>query len=148
MLANGWYIFLLRNYFQSIDMAMYESAHIDGAGNFTIFFRIYLPLAKPVLATVGLFLALAYWNDWWLGLMLIDRTELQPLQLLLHKIISNIQFLRNMDPSPEMVALFADLPAEGIRMAMVVVTIGPIIMVYPFIQRFFVKGIMIGAVKG
>ena len=80
--------------------------------------------------------------------MLIDRTELQPLQLLLHKIISNIQFLRNMDPSPEMVALFADLPAEGIRMAMVVVTIGPIIMVYPFIQRFFVKGIMIGAVKG
>jgi putative aldouronate transport system permease protein len=148
MVANGWYILLIRNFFMSVPDDMYESAHIDGANVYTILFRIYYPLAKPVLATVGLFVSLAYWNDWWLGMMLVDKAAIQPLQLLLYSIISNIQFLKTMNNSPEMQAIWSTVPTEGLRMAMVVITIGPMIAVYPFVQKYFVKGIMVGAVKG
>lgn len=148
MLVNAWYIFLIRNFMMSIPGEMYESAKIDGANDYQVFFRIYLSLAKPVLATVGLFVALRYWNDWWLGLMLVDKPQLQPLQLLLHTIISNIQFLKTMNASPEMQRVWSSVPTEGLRMAMVVVSIGPIVLLYPFVQKYFVKGIMVGAVKG
>ena len=148
MVASSWNIFLIRNYFYSIPDSLYESAKIDGANDFSIFFRIYLRLSTPVLATVGLFTTLAYWNDWWHALMLINRQELHPLQMLLRSITANIQFLRTMSPSPEMLVLFATIPAPAVQMAMVVITIGPIILVYPFVQRFFVKGIMVGSVKG
>lgn len=148
MVVNGWNIFLFRNFFMGIPVEMYEAAKIDGAGAWKIFYIIYLPLSKPVMATVGLFTSLAYWNDWWHGMMLVDKAEIQPLQLLLRNIISNVQFLKTMNPSPEMQAMLGNLPSEGIRMAMVIITIGPIIMVYPFVQKYFVKGIMVGAVKG
>jgi putative aldouronate transport system permease protein len=148
IVANGWYILLIRNFFMSVPDDMFESAYIDGANEYTILFRIFYPLAKPVLATVGLFVSLAYWNDWWLGMMLVDKAEIQPLQLLLYSIISNIQFLRTMNNSPEMQALWSSVPTEGLRMAMVVITIGPMILLYPFLQKYYVKGIMIGAVKG
>ncbi|MDR1541869.1 MAG: carbohydrate ABC transporter permease [Clostridiales bacterium] len=148
MLAGAWNIFLIRNYFRSIPYDLYESAKIDGAGDFYAFIRIYVPLAKPVLATVLLFTALGYWNDWWLGLMLIEKQELQPLQMLLRAIISNIQFLQTMDSSPQMQLMMANIPGDGVRMALVVITTGPIIALYPFVQRYFVKGIMIGSVKG
>lgn len=147
-LANAWYIFLLRNFLQSMPNEMYESGKIDGAGEYTIFFRIMLPLMTPALATVGMFTALGYWNDWWLGLMLIDRTEYQPLQLLLRSIVSNIQFLRSGASGGELAKIASQLPSEGIKMAVCVLTIGPIVFLYPFIQRYFVKGIMLGAVKG
>lgn len=148
MLVNAWNIFLIRNFFSSISPAMHESALLDGAGEFTIFSRIYVPLAKPVMATVLLFTALGYWNDWWHGLMLIERQELQPLQMLLRSVVSNIQFLQTADPSPEIQALMASIPGDGLKMALVIVTTGPIILLYPFVQRFFVKGIMVGSVKG
>ena len=148
MVANGWYMLLIRNFFMSIPDDMFESAYIDGANEYTILFRIFYPLAKPVMATVGLFVSLAYWNDWWLGMMLVDRQAIQPLQLLLYSIISNIQFLRTMNTSPEMQALWSSVPTEGLRMAMVVITIGPMILLYPFLQKYYVKGIMVGAVKG
>ena len=147
-LANAWYIFLLRNFVQTIPDAMHESAKIDGAGEYTIFFKIILRLMTPALATVGLFTALGYWNDWWLGLMLIDKTQLQPLQLLLRAIVSNIMFLKASTNAAAMQALIVTLPSEGIKMAICVITIGPIIFLYPFLQKYFVKGIMIGAVKG
>jgi putative aldouronate transport system permease protein len=147
-LANAWYIFLLRNFVQTIPDAMHESAKIDGAGEYTIFFKIILRLMTPALATVGLFTALGYWNDWWLGLMLIDKTQLQPLQLLLRTIVSNIMFLKASTNAAAMQALIVTLPSEGIKMAICVITIGPIIFLYPFLQKYFVKGIMIGAVKG
>jgi putative aldouronate transport system permease protein len=148
MLVGAWNIFLIRSYFNSVPEEMYESAKIDGARDFYIYSKIYIPLATPVLATVGLFTALSFWNDWWLGLMLTDKNNLQPLQLLLRNIISNIQFLQTMNPNPELQRIFGSLPGDGIRMAMVLVTTGPIILLYPFVQRYFVKGIMIGAVKG
>jgi putative aldouronate transport system permease protein len=148
MLASPWYIFLIRNYFQSIPEELYESARIDGASDFLIFRKIYLRLATPVLATVTLFIALGYWNDWWLGLMLIERSELQPLQMLLRTIIANIQFLQTMESSPQVQQLLASIPSDAVRMALVIITTGPILFLYPFVQRYFVKGIMIGAVKG
>ena len=148
MVINSWNIFLLRNYFYSIPDALYEAAKIDGASDFTIFFRIYLRVSAPVLATVGLFTSLAYWNDWWLGLMFINRQELQPVQLFLRTILANVQFLRTMNTAPELQMLYSQLPSEAIKMAMVIVSIGPIMLLYPFLQRFFVKGIMVGSVKG
>ncbi|MDF2539290.1 MAG: binding-protein-dependent transport system inner rane component [Herbinix sp.] len=147
-MCSAWYIFLLRNYFTGIPEEMYESAKIDGASEITIFLRIYLQLSKPVLATVTLFTALGYWNDWWLGLMLIEKSEMQPLQMLLRNIISNIQFLQTMQSSPQIQQLMATIPGDGIKMALVIITTGPIILLYPLLQRYFIKGIMVGAVKG
>ena len=148
MLAGAWYIFLFRNYFISIPDALYESARIDGAGDIRIFFQIYIRLAAPVIATVTLFTALGYWNDWWNALMLIEKDTMQPLQMLLRMIISNIQFLQTMEASPEVQKLMASIPSESVRMALVIITTGPILLLYPFVQRYFVKGIMVGAVKG
>lgn len=140
MLASPWNIFLFRNYFFSVPDALYESAKIDGAGDFRIYFQIYLRLATPVLATVTLFTALAYWNDWWLGLMLIDKSELMPLQMLLRNIISNLQFLQTMESSPQVQMLMASIPSDSVRMALVIITTGPILLLYPIVQRYFVKG--------
>lgn len=148
-LANAMYILFIVNYFRGIPPEIHESAVVDGAGEWRIFLRIYMPLSVPVLASVGLFIALGYWNDWWLGIMLINKTELQPLQLLLRTIVSNADFLKNQAGSfSATTQLSNNLPTEGIKMATCVITVGPIIFFYPFIQKYFVKGIMIGAVKG
>ena len=146
--ARAWYIFLLRNFFKGIPEEMYESSKIDGASELTTFVKIMLPLAKPAIATVTLFASLAYWNDWWAGLMLIDDSNKQPLQLLLRTIVSNTQFLQS-SPNAGMMQEVSNIrPVESVKMAIVILTIGPIIFVYPFIQKYFVKGIMVGAVKG
>lgn len=148
-MVNAWYIFLIRNYFNGIPEELYEAAKMDGANEFTIFRKIYLKLATPVMATVVLFAALGYWNDWWHGLMLISKSELQPLQMLLRTMMANIQFLQTMSQqSSEAQAMLASVPGDGVKMAMVVITTGPIILLYPFIQKYFMKGIMVGAVKG
>lgn len=147
-LAYAWYIMLMRNFFQSIPEEMHESAKIDGAREFTVFWRIILPLAKPALATVGLFAALGYWNDWWLGLMLVDKVEIQPLQLLLRTIVSNVTFLQSSPNAAMMQQVAGAIPAEGVKMAVTVVTIGPIVLLYPVAQKYFIKGILVGAVKG
>lgn len=147
-LANAWYIFLVRNYYKGIPSELVEAAKIDGAGEYRIFFKIIFPLAKPVIATISLFACLNYWNDWWLGIMLIDNVDMQPLQLMLRTITSNIQFLSS-SGNVNAIAQAADsIPSEGIKMATCIATIGPIILVYPFVQKYFVKGIMVGAVKG
>ena len=146
--ARAWYIFLLRNFFKGIPEEMYESSKIDGASELTTFVKIMLPLAKPARATVTLFASLAYWNDWWAGLMLIDDSNKQPLQLLLRTIVSNTQFLQSSPNAGMMQEVSNILPVESVKMAIVILTIGPIIFVYPFIQKYFVKGIMVGAVKG
>lgn len=147
-LASPWYIFLIRNYFSSVPEELYESARLDGAGDFRVYRSIYMHIATPVLATVLLFTALGYWNDWWLGLMLIDRSDLQPLQMLLRNIVSNIQYLQTMESNPQIQQMLASIPGDGVKMALVIITTGPILLLYPFVQRYFVKGIMVGAVKG
>lgn len=147
-LVSAWNIFLVRNYFTGMGDALHESAVIDGAGEFLIFRKIFFPLATPVLATITLFSALGYWNDWWLSLMLIEDTDLYPLQMLLRQVVANIQFLQSADSSPEVVAMFASIPGDAVKMALVLVTTGPILLLYPFVQKYFVKGIMVGSVKG
>jgi len=146
-LVNPWLLFLLRNFFKSIPSALREAGKIDGAGDFKIFIRIILPLAVPGIATVSLFYALAFWNDWWLSLMFITKKELYPLQYQLYSIMSDVMFLASSQAS---VAQNADisLPLETVKMATTVVTIGPIILVYPFVQKYFVKGLTIGSIKG
>ncbi|WP_320128968.1 carbohydrate ABC transporter permease [uncultured Sphaerochaeta sp.] len=147
-LANAWYIFLVRNYYRSIPIAMVEAAKIDGASEYRIFFQIITPLSKPVLATITLFISLNYWNDWWLGIMLIDDPDKQPLQLLLRTITSNLQFLSSSSNVNVVSEVMKNMPSEAIKMATCIVTIGPILIVYLFVQKYFVKGIMVGAVKG
>ncbi|MGG1555362.1 carbohydrate ABC transporter permease [Paenibacillus ferrarius] len=148
-LCQAWNVFLLRSYFQTLPDEISESAKMDGAGEYSIFYRIIVPLSTPALATVGLFIALLYWNDWWLGLTLLNKTELQPLQLLLRTIQSNVQFLATSEQGAEIIRNTGGrLPSEGIKMAVSILTIGPVVFVYPFVQRFFIKGLTIGAVKG
>ncbi|NIK66587.1 MULTISPECIES: carbohydrate ABC transporter permease [unclassified Paenibacillus] len=148
MLANAFNMFLIRNFMNSIPEEINESAKMDGAGEFKIFYKLIMPLSLPVLATVGLFVALSYWNDWFLGLMFVDKQELQPLQLLLRTLVSNVEFLKSSSNASAMQRISAQIPSESIKMALTVVTIGPIVFLYPFLQRYFVKGLMVGAVKG
>ncbi|MFC5404617.1 carbohydrate ABC transporter permease [Cohnella soli] len=144
-LANSWYVLLLRNFFRAVPDALIEAAKLEGAGDFRIFYQIALPLAKPGLATIALFIALGYWNDWWLGLMLITGNESAvPLQLLLYRLMSTLQFLQS---NPEAASKGIMIPGESARMATCVLVIGPIIFVYPFFQKYFVKGLIVGAVK-
>lgn len=146
MLINPFWIFLLRNYFKTIPDSLAESAEIDGAGPVYTFLRIILPLSKPILATVVLFSSLSYWNNYTLSLWLIDKQELYPLQYLLYKLQSYIIWLAqnagSISEGSEIV------PSESTQMATFLIALGPIILVYPFIQKYFVKGIMVGAVKG
>jgi putative aldouronate transport system permease protein len=147
-LVNAWNLFLLRNFFRTIPTEIAESARIDGAPELMIFTRLILPLSKAGLATVGLFIALMYWNDWWLGLMLVEDQALFPLQLLLRAIVSNVQFLRSTSSTLFMGDVKDLLPYESVKMATGLITIGPIILLYPFVQKYFVKGIIVGALKG
>ncbi|MCC3374000.1 carbohydrate ABC transporter permease [Cohnella sp. REN36] len=147
-LANAFNMFLIRNFMLSMPEDLHESAKMDGAGEFRIYWQLIVPLAKPVLATVGLFVALGYWNDWFLGLMFVDKQELQPLQLLLRTLISNVEFLKSSSNAAAMQRISNQIPSESMKMALTVVTIGPIVFLYPFLQRYFVQGLMVGAVKG
>ena len=147
-LAIPWFILILRTFMQKIPHDMIESCMIDGANEFRIFFQMVLPLAKPGLATVGLFTLLQYWNDWWLSLLYIETEKLVPLQFMLYRMINNIEFLTrstNMMP-PGMSNMI--VPAETARMGMAILAAGPMLAVFPFFQKYFVKGLTVGAVKG
>ena len=139
-------ILVMRNFVKTIPHEMRESAKIDGASEFTIYAKIYIPMMKPVLATIALFLALGYWNNWSAAMLYIDNEKLYPLQYLLYQMTSNTGFLANATaqagvPMPE-------VPQQSMKLALTVITIGPIILVYPFVQKYFVQGLSIGAVKG
>ncbi|MCJ8010443.1 carbohydrate ABC transporter permease [Paenibacillus sp. KQZ6P-2] len=147
-LATPWFILILRTFMQKIPHSIIESCMIDGASEFRIFFQMILPLAKPGLATVGLFTLLQYWNDWWLSLLYIEKESLVPLQYMLYRMINNIEFLTrstNMMPPGMNNAV---VPAETARMAMAILAAGPMLVVFPFFQKYFVKGLTVGAVKG
>lgn len=145
-IMSPWSIFLMRNFMKSVPDSLYESASIDGAGDFRIFWQIFLPLAKPALATVGLFLVLGYWNQWYSAMLYIESPEKYPLQYFLQKIINqaNITLLIQQGVTINT----QDMPSESIKMATAVVATGPIILVYPFVQKYFVSGMTVGAVKG
>lgn len=141
-----WNMFLLRTYFSYIPPSLYEAAKIDGANYFKIYYKIALPLSKTGILTVGLMYALQYWNDWWNALMFINDKKLFTLQFYLYNILSNVNAISS-GVIPSGAAANITLPAETVKMAVTVITIGPIIFLYPFVQKFFINGIMTGAVK-
>lgn len=145
-MIGAWNIFLLRNFMSDIPDSIMESAKLDGANDFQIFTRLYLPLTKAGLATIGLFTALGYWNNWSNTMLYINKSELFPLQYLLYSMMSNVQGIKEMAAASGVA--MPNLPSETYKMAMAVVTTGPIILLYPFVQRYFVKGITVGSVKG
>lgn len=149
---STWNIIIMRTFFEGIGYSLEESAKIDGANDFVIFFRIILPLSKPVLAVIALFVGVSHWNEWFTGVYFVSSEELQPMQTLLWKMISTQELLRKY--IARSVTGFDRLKgehlvtAESLKAATTVIAAGPIIMIYPFVQKYFVKGVMIGAIKG
>ncbi|GIN71599.1 ABC transporter permease [Bacillus sp. J14TS2] len=145
LVFNPFNLFLVKNFMKQIPDSLIEAAKVDGANDFYIAFRIYFPLCMPVLATITLFYGIAYWNNWFNAIMLVDRPDLYPLQYLLFKLNSEISMIQQMQGTAA--AASATLPNESVKMATAILTIGPIILFYPFLQRYFVKGLLIGSVK-
>ena len=145
-LVSAWSIFLMRNFMKSIPDELYESATMDGAGPFKIYIRVFMPLALPSLATIGLFLALGYWNEWYNASLYIDTATKYPLQYFLQKMVNqtSIDSLTSLGH----VIDAASVPTQSVKMATAVLATGPIILLYPFVQRFFVSGLTVGSVKG
>ena len=147
LLMNAFNIMLVRNYFShSIPEEIYESARIDGASEFVIFFKLVLPLSVPILATVGLMSGIAYWNDWQNALYYIDDKSLYTVQAVLNAINESVAMLASLGGTAG--ASAADLPSTTIRMAVAVVGIFPVLVAYPFFQKYFAAGLMAGSVKG
>lgn len=149
-LMGAMNVLMVRNYYNAnIPFSIIEAARIDGATDARIYTGIMVPLSKPVLTTIGLFAALGYWNNWTNGLYYISNTKLLTIQVYLKRLMDSIAFLKSSDAAVESAALaFKSLPTEGARMAIAIIAILPILMVYPFIQKELVKGMVIGGVKG
>lgn len=148
-LVSAFNVILVKNYYSnSIPESLVEAAKIDGASEYRIFFRIMLPLAVPAIMTIALFTGLCYWNDWTNGLYYITNEKLYSIQLLLMKIMNNIQALKTNSSASLIGTGAVALPGTSIRMAMAVVGILPIIIIYPFMQKYLIRGVVVGAVKG
>ncbi|WP_338552741.1 carbohydrate ABC transporter permease [Paenibacillus sp. KS-LC4] len=152
LLVSAFFVLVIRTFFQStIPVAILEAAKIDGASEMLIFFRIVTPLSLPVLATVALFSTVNYWNDWFLSLVFITDDKTLSIQYLMYKMLLNIQFLASNSNAASAIAAAGgtvSFPNETVRMAMAIMGIGPIVFAYPFFQKYFVKGLTVGAVKG
>ena len=146
-LMSPFLVILMRTFITgSVPDAVVESAKIDGAGHWTIFWRIVLPVLGPGLATVGLFQALGYWNDWYRSSMFSTSSDTWSLQFYLYDMVNSTMAMRQMAQNVSLNT--ADLPTQTVKLAMAVVATGPVLLFYPFVQRYFVSGITIGAVKG
>lgn len=148
-LVNVWYIFILRAFLQEIDDSIIESAQIDGASEYRIFTSLIVPMSKPAIATIGLFMLLGKWNQWMAALLYIDVKELYTLQYLLQKILQELhEITQHMDKMPAGYANTQKLPTETMRMALAIMVAGPMLFIMPFFQKYFVRGIRIGSIKG
>lgn len=148
-LISPWYVFMMRTFFADLPGEVLESAEIDGANEFVIFFVIALPMSKAVLATIGLFVFLNQWNNWYTTMLYINDESLISLQYLLQRIMKNIELLRQYAQTSESsMVQIKDLPSETAQMAMAIIVAGPALVVFPFFQKYFVKGINVGSVKG
>lgn len=142
-----WYLFLFRNFFQALPESLEESARIDGANDIFILFRVVLPLSKPILATIALFYAVYYWNKWFDVLIYINDPGKHTLQLVLRNIINAEEIAASLEGAP-IRAESASLPSEVLKMTAIVISTLPILCVYPFVQKHFVKGVLVGSIKG
>ena len=143
---NVFYLLIMRTFVSNIPHALVEAAKIDGAGEWRIFFTVILPLLKSGLATIGLFLALGYWNDWYNAMLYLNTDTKYPLQYMLYSIQQQTQALASIAAKAGIQV--QNLPSSSLKLAMAVVATGPIVILYPFVQKYFVAGITIGAVKG
>ncbi|MDD3409563.1 MAG: carbohydrate ABC transporter permease [Eubacteriales bacterium] len=148
LLMSAWNVILMKNFMRSIPHEITEAAKIDGAGDFRIFYKLILPMAVPALATVGLFLGLAYWNDWFNAYLYIDDSAKHPLQMVLYRCLATAEFYKNSTAVNIGGGTMIKLPTESVKMATAVIATGPIIFLYPFVQKYFIKGLTVGAVKG
>ena len=147
LLMSPWLIILMKNFVKAIPHEITESGKIDGAGDMVIFTRLILPMLKPALATIGLFLALGYWNEWYQSsLFLSSRVAVKPLQFQLYKVVNETQALKN-SIAGQYITL-TDVPTESLKMATAVMATGPIVFLSQFVQKYFIGGITVGAVKG
>jgi putative aldouronate transport system permease protein len=147
-LINSWYVFLMRNFFAEVPDSLEESARMDGAQDLRILFQIYLPLSLPAIATIGLFYAVSLWNSWFYpGIFLTSKTQ-WPLQVVLRELVYSLDIAVMGMAEGTGTTLLKFVPKEGVKSAAIIVSALPIIIVYPFVQKYFVKGLLIGAIKG
>lgn len=146
MAINTWYLIIMKSYFSELPSSLEESARIDGASDFTILIRIIIPISKPIIATFILFYGVERWNEWWYAMMYINDTKKYPLQLLLRNMIVQNYATAQMASQYRSTASFVS--KENIKMATAVVATVPIVIVYPFLQKHFAKGILVGSIKG
>lgn len=146
ILFSPWNMFLMRNFFSAIPKELAESAYIDGANDFQVLFQVILPISKPALATIGLFYALTYWNQWYNAMLYIDNRDLMPLQYLIMDLMRSTDAIKEMAKSTGIST--ANLPTSTLKMATTIITIGPVILLYPFAQKYFTEGLTVGAIKG
>lgn len=149
LLVNGFNVLLVRTFFnENIPEVLLEAARIDGAGEISIFRNVVLPISKPILATIGLLVGVGYWNDWYNGLLFVTDVNYYTLQNFLNKIMTDLQFLsQNMSATSDVNSIIANVPSGTVRMAMAFIGALPVIIVFPFFQKYFTKGITVGAVK-
>lgn len=149
-LASAYHIIIIRTFFQQLPVSLVESAKLDGASEERIFISIILPLSKPVIATIALMTMLNKWNDWYTSLIYIRNTELYSLQYLLQKILREVEFMKTVSEGglSMNISLANDIPTEPARFAMVIIAAGPMLVIFPFFQKYFTRGLTIGAVKG
>jgi putative aldouronate transport system permease protein len=148
LIFSPFNMFLAKNFMQGIPESLRESAIIDGANDLRIAVQIFMPLCIPIIATIALFYGLAYWNDYWNAIMLVEDIELYPLQYMLLRLKSQIQMLRDLQNVMGGAVTGQAPPSESVKMATAIITIGPIIFLYPYLQKYFVTGLTIGSIKG
>ncbi len=149
LLMNAFHVLLIRSYFQNnVPQSLIEAAKIDGASEFAVVWKVVVPVSKPIIATIGLFIGVAYWNDWMNGLYYVTDVKLYSIQQILNNMLKNIEYLsKNASSMGKSTSLAGTLPAATVRMAIAVIGLLPILVIYPMVQKYFVKGIALGAVK-
>ena len=147
-LVNAWNIIVIRTFFQGLPEGLVEAAKIDGAGEAYTFVKIILPLSKPVIATMCFLTLLAKWNDWNTSLIYIRNERLYSLQYMLQRILREVEFVKNSVSRGDSLLDSSNLPTEGVRYAMALVAAGPMLVVFPFFQKYFAQGLTVGAIKG
>ena len=149
MSLNAFYVIVLRTFYKGIPLEIIEAARIDGAGEFKTFFSVILPLSKPGLATIGILQSFSYWNDWFLGMLYIVDQKKYPVQTLLWSMQNSLEFMKQSSANAlEYAEMAANAPTDSGRMALTVLVVLPILLAYPFFQKYFVKGLTVGGVKG
>lgn len=147
-MISPWYVFMMRSFFKDLPVSLIESMKIDGASEYRVFFTLILPLSKPIIATVALFILLLRWNDWNTAMLYIDDQSLISLQYLLQKLLRDVQFMMDNVGSVNVDLDISNIPTTTLQMAMSVLATGPALIVFPFFQKYFVRGITVGSVKG